>query len=511
MLPVQTIATPRWLPDIFDPDNTGLRVVQNAIPHATGFVSANSLVESTGALTGTPLGAIWGRDSSGNAYSIVGTPTGLYFLESNLWKSHEPETITGVNNWSFVQFGGRIVAVAAGRSVYAADLDDITTDTPPTKYFSALSGSPPKSNRAGVVRDFLVLGDILNFPARVQWSGLNNAITWTPDAISQSGRQDLPSRGGSVQQIVSGEYGLIFQETSIHRMTYQGGSVLFQFDEVERNRGTQAPNSVCWTGDRVFYYSPTGFYQIIGRDRAGSSEPIGVNQVDRWVERNVLSTTNMRGVVDPTNKLVLWSIQLNTLDHYDAILMYRWDIGAWGLLNVDHSLLATSVSPGADLDSDALRDFYGGSSAEGDGGSIDNPAIQTSFDSPRWRSGGLMLHGFSTDNKRGEFSGPPLDALFETGFRPMFPDRSRFFINSVRPGVDRRHTPASTGSADVTVITKDNINRSNIESVVRSEVGKNGRADIRASGRFYALRGTVQGGFEGFSGFEVYARPKGMR
>ena len=380
-------------------------------------------------------------------------------------------------------------------------------------WFAELGGSPPQANRLGVVRDFLVLGDlqegVSNRPTRVQWSGLNNAITWTPDPISQSGRQDLPSRAGAIQQIVSGETGLIFQETSIHRMSYVGGTVLFQFDESERNRGTQAPNSVCWTGDQVFYYSPSGFYKIMGREREGESEPIGVNQVDRWVERNVLSTTDIRGHVDPANKLVLWSIHLSTLDYYDAILLYRWDIGAWGLLHVDHRLLTSSVTRGAHLDSDALATFYGGT-VKGTG-SIDNPARQTSFDSPQWRTGGLMLHGFSLDNKRGEFSGQPLDAMFETGFRPMFPDCSRFFMNSVRPAVDRRTTPVGDGSIDVTVMAKDNINQSRVESTVAAEVGSNGRADLRSSGRFYSVRVTVEGGFEGFSGYKVYARQKGMR
>ena len=130
-----------------------------------------------------------------------------------------------------------------------------------------------------------------------------------------------------------------------------------RFDEVERNHGTQSPRSVCWSGDWVFYHSPIGFYSY--NISSGERTPIGRNRVDEWVLNNVIDVSAMRGIVDPTSQTVAWSINRRTDSHYDAFLVYRWDIDAWGIVHVDHTLLGNFTSGGASLDSDEVDDFYG--------------------------------------------------------------------------------------------------------------------------------------------------------
>ena len=504
MLPPQPVRAARWLPDLYDPDNPGYTVVQNAMPHEQGFSSVRGVVpDPTTAVGGIPVGSIWGRDSDNNPYDIVGCDNGVYFLgANNTWTQRHPGTLANAENWSFTQFRTRIIGVTPGMDVHYADLDELSFDNT-ENYFRPLPGTPPRANRVAGFRDFVVLGNLDGYPHRVQWSGFNNSELWTPSGITQSGLQDLPGRAGAVQQIVPGERALIFQENSIHRMTHTGGSQIMQFDEVERNRGTQAPNSVCWTGDKVFYYSPIGFFEY----SAEASIPIGHNKVDEWVRTNVPDTRTMRGVVDPRSKIAAWSISRGGATHFTHVILYRWDIEAWSLLALDHTLLSVYVTSGIRLDDMALNDFYADN--------IDNPEKQISFDSPIWTPGALTLNAWGTDNSRGGFEGAPLPATFETGFRPIMPGAQRFFLNYVRPLLDRKgQVPANPDRPDpssVTVQAKNDISDVGNERESTAPVRPNGRADVRLSGRYASFRLDTTGHFSGVSGFIVHAKPKGGR
>ena len=518
MLPTQPFRAARWLPDLYDPDNPGYSYVQNALPHQQGFYSMPGVLPNSPAVGGIPVGGVWGRDSASNPYAIVGADNGIYFQNSaGAWMHEAPAGIASVTDWAFTQFRGRILVVTSGRSPLYADLDELGTyDAAMQPYFRALPNAPT-ARRVSVVRDFVVLGGLDSHPHRVHWSGFNNSELWKPDPVSQSGFQDLPGHAGIVQAIVPGERGLIFQEGAIHRMTHVGPSLLFQFDEVERNRGTQAPNSVCWTGGRVFYYSPTGFFEHRLNEE---SVAIGHNRVDRWVSQNVPDTRTMRGVVDPSNKLAMWSIQVASTTHYDHILAYRWDLEAWSLIQLDHTLLSSFIAPGANLDSASLDRFYGGAGGADEAdytGSIDNPNVQVPFDSAQWSSGALTLHVFdapAADGSvtRGGFDGPPLPAIFQTGYRPVIPGAARFHMNAIRPLLDRGGS-AGLGQARVTVRAKNDLSDVEPQYITDMDVATNGRADLRTSGRYASFQLTTPPGldFRGMSGFLVHARPKGGR
>ena len=517
MLPSQPIRAARWLPDLYDPDNPGYTLVNNALPHQQGFYSVRGLVPNTGAVGSAPVGSLWGRDSSSSSspYAVVGGEDGVYFLSPlGVWENQYPVTVD-VENWQFVQFKSNVLAVTSGQPVRYANLDNLDHDSDPaTGYFQLLGGNPPQAQRVAVIRDFVVLGNTTGAPSRVHWSGFNNAETWEPSGLTQAGYQDLPGHAGIVQAIVPGERGLIFQENAIHRMTQVGPPLLFQFDEIERNRGTQAPNSVCWTSDRVFYYSPVGFFEF--RQHGEESLAIGQSKVDRWVLDNVSDTRTMRGVVDPLNKIAAWSINRRSSDYYDHVLVYRWDIEAWSLLAIDHTLLSVYVSPGVNLDSNELNAFYGstesGAGAPGDhaGASIDNPSAQTSLDSAIWTPGALSLNVFNREFERAGFDGPPEPAIFETGYRPLVPGAERFHLNAIRPLLDRRGA-LSGGSQTVTVTTKNDLSDPVSEREESVVVPANGRADVRLSGRYASFRLATTGGFAGVSGFLAHSRPKGGR
>ena len=72
---------------------------------------------------------------------------------------------------------------------------------------------PSKFRVSGVIRDFLVTGNIENAKNRVAWSGINDISTWEA-GVSSSDTQDLPGSGGQIVAITSGEVGYVFREDS---------------------------------------------------------------------------------------------------------------------------------------------------------------------------------------------------------------------------------------------------------------------------------------------------------
>ena len=111
--------------------------------------------------------------------------------------------------------------------------------------FADLGGIPPPARYIAVVGRFLVLSGLgSGTPYRIQWSGLNAITTWTP-GTNQSDYQDFPD-GGIVRGVAGGEYGVVFQDASIRRMTYAPGSpVIFQIDRITEEKGIFAPSRWC--------------------------------------------------------------------------------------------------------------------------------------------------------------------------------------------------------------------------------------------------------------------------
>jgi hypothetical protein len=105
--------------------------------------------------------------------------------------------------------------------------------------FSSSLGSPPQAAYITVVGRFLVLSGLLSTPYRIQWSGLNSfnaAASWT-SGTNSSDFQDFPD-GGIVRGVAGGEFGTIFQDQAIRRMSYIPGSTLiFQIERVTQDMG----------------------------------------------------------------------------------------------------------------------------------------------------------------------------------------------------------------------------------------------------------------------------------
>jgi len=161
----------------------------------------------------------------------IGVNTSTYTPYSSGGTSQKvlPYALGGDGAWRFAQFGTLAVAV---NGIDAAQKFDLAVGT----NFLALGGSPPVAQFIATLRDFVLMGNIATLPQRVQWSGIDNAELWGSIPANQADFQDLPD-GGDVTGLVGGEYGLVFQENAIRRMTYEGPPIIFRIDKIATDIG----------------------------------------------------------------------------------------------------------------------------------------------------------------------------------------------------------------------------------------------------------------------------------
>lgn len=481
MIVSQFLPFGEWLPDQPDLGNA-VTVVKNCIPQAQSYRSAQELNEISTALDSKCLGAAWALDNSNTYYNFAGDAGKLYLSETGVYNNKSKSgNYTGVTNWEFVVWGERVIATSIEEPMQYFDMGVSTL-------FADLAGSPPKAKHVAVVRDFIVAGNVDEggtiYPNRIRWSGYNNSEAWASSQATQSDFQDLLGRGGEIQRIVPGETGVIFQEHAIRRMTYIGPPLIFRIDEIEKDRGCYAPNSVAWTGDTIFYYSHDGFYVKHGD---AISQPIGTEKIDRWFKTDFDTTDilSMRGAIDRKNKIVAWCYPSRELGA-NRVLIYRWDIQKWSYIDEPALLLLEHVSVDYTLDSlDVILT------------DIDTESIPMETDA--YLGGVLSLGAFNDAHKLCTFSGAHLQADIETG---ELSDTHRISVKSIRPLTD--------GTTAVSVGTRENQNLNYAYGLAVSENIK-GEMSVRTSARHHRFKASISGGFNHAQGLKIHYRQEGRR
>lgn len=336
-----------WCPDLTDIaalDDTGsmrLHEALNVVPSVGCYRPQASAVAVTDSLTTTCHGAFACTDRSGNVNWFAGTAADIKRISSNTatWSTvGVGYALTDEIRWEFVRWGNQVFATAETN-----DLQFITMAAGTS--FAAVGGAPPRFRHLGVVKNFMVGVGTVNDPQRVQWSGLDNAQTWTVDATTMADFQDLLGPGGWNQGIVVGLAGadaVIIQEHAVWRMLYVGLPLVFQFDPVESARGAIAAGSIVQSAGFAFYYSDDGFYQFDGV----TSKPIGNSKVDRFFNQNndFAYLYRVSAIADVDRNLIMWSYRSVANSTPSHILVYNWQTGDWSLVEQECALLWRSLS-----------------------------------------------------------------------------------------------------------------------------------------------------------------------
>ena len=490
------IKLPPFAPDIASVDTAVSGVARNVFPRADGYgpvpspapISLPLPDECRGiAAVTSPLFGTW--------IYFAGTRTKLYRFDptSTSWTDVSGSRTYSVpegDSWQFALYGSRLVAVHLGAPPQVMDIDRDRT-------FRDLGGNPPRARAVGIVNEFLVLAGLGNQPNAIQWSDLGDIEFWTPGLRTAGHTADIQvfPEGGEVTGFSGGEYGVVFQERSIRRLTFSPGSLeVFDTSIVEENRGCVAPWALMKVGPRTFFLDRDGFYAFAG----GISTPIGAERVNRTFLNRIdllrlFSTIAVRDVYGPR---VIFCYRTKAADPakrnlLDAGLVYDWQLDRWAEIDIAVQAGQATATPPASLD--ALP------------GTVDDEGAP-SWDDPIY-AGGVPALGFVTADRRlSLLTGPPLEAALESA-DAMLARPARGFARGVRLDSDADDWRARVG-------TRETLRQT--EAVRwRSETAPNHErfAPCRASGRYHRIGVRVPAGtaWSYASGVEVDATAEGMR
>ena len=422
-------------------------------------------------------------------FIIAAVPTTTTFTYSNTGTNITSGADTGTvtfqyvtpsnQRWRFTQFGNVLIAANGGNRLQGYNVNSSTN-------FSDLAADAPQSRYITVVRDFVVSGYVNEStvrPNRVQWSALNDESSWTNSATTQADFQDIPD-GGSVVGLTGGEFGLVFMDRSIHRMSYVGSPLVFQFDNISRNQGCYEANSIIQYGGTSFFLSDDGFYACDGQKII----PIGNEKVNRYffddIDEGLLNL--MSAAVDPIRKLVIWAYASTSSATVDKLLIFNYEIGKWTSGTTTASRVATSSTPSFSLEG---LDVFG-----------NLEQIESSFDSRIWLGGKMQFAGVK-NAKVITFSGANNKAFIETGDIEVPGTTSA--ITMAKPIIDN-------GSGNVALLSRRLLSEPatfGAQSVANAE----NRVSIRGVGRYHRLQLTPTGSWDTAVGIDVEMNGLGSR
>ena len=514
----QRIQFKDWLPDqpsILD----AVSEANNVIPLAVGYGPFKSAVNYSGAAS-EDLNNCFAAKVNADVSIFAGGATKLFKVSSTdltMEDVSKAAGYTGISRWQFAQFGNYTLASNNSEKIQYYDVNSSTD-------FADLAAAAPVAKYITIVRDFVVGANIGGgtYPSRVQWSDINDPTDWTSGSASQSDYQELPD-GGDITGITGGEFGIVFLEKAIVRMSYIGSPLFFQFDTISRNVGCIEGGSIAQYGGISYFLSDDGFYSCNGQQVIG----IGAEKVDRYFfsNANIGNINSISAAVDPERNLVIWNY--TTVSGNRALLIYNFETQKWCEADTDVDYLSTLATTGTTLDAiDSAYNINAGSFVvgkqytirtvgttsftsigavantvgvlftatgvgSGTGVAIDMTAsaaaaktidtLTTTLDD-RLYAGGKFLFGGVRDTKIITFTGTPATANIitndlEYGYNSV--------ITLIRPSVDN-------GSASVAVASRRMLDDSIYYGSTVS-ASQEDRCSVRSAGRYHRISLTPSG------------------
>lgn len=443
----------------------------------------------TTALASRVYAIISGKSAGGVSEQFAALQNKLYRRSSTSWtdvsRGASTYTVDYVPSWALVQSGNYIIAANYGDQIQYTQIGG-------AQAFANISSSDvPKARRMGQLSRHLVVGDTDDTadgqkPNRVWWPAINNPLNWpvrgsAAAAAVQSDYEDLEQSYGRVTAIAGGEYGIVFQERAVTRMSYVGAPIIYQFDPVDKNRGCICPNGVAQVGRRAFFISHEGFMVT---DGTGESVPIGDGRVDKYFLAAVDSTKLelVNAAIDETHNVILWAYpSTSTGDYNDKILLYNYVANKWSYGEQNIELFAQTLTPALTLEE---MDTYG---------TVDAQTV--SWDSQTYMGGVRALSGIGTDHRLGSMTGTPGTAVMTTG-EFADPNGIRSLILGVRPIIE-------SGTASIRIGSRSQPNGTITYSGAKNPNARTGYADFRQSNFFHRVEVSVAGAFGKATGIDL--------
>ena len=465
-----------WLPD--QPGVIGaLTTARNCYPKAVGYGPFPQEVDYSDDAPQALTAAAAAKDTNSITSIYAAGTTRLFKLDTSdfSWDDISATTYSGTSGWKFTQFGNSLIAANESNTMQFIDVMSGTT-------FANIAVDAPKAKFVTVVRDFVVSGYQTANKSRIQWSGINNEKTWTTSATTQADFQDVPD-GGFVQGVTGGEFGLVLLERSIVRMSYVGTPLIFQFDNIARNRGCFEPNSVIQWQGITYFLGDDGFYACDGQNLKN----IGAEKVNRYFFNSLKESDlgSMSAAIDPINNLVVWGYPSVDTDY--RVLIYHIATGKWSYSDSSATRVAPVSTPSITLE--GLDAFSA---------SID--ALGVSLDSRNWLGGKLLLLGLK-GSKLITFTGAAKTATIETS--DIESPANQSMVTMIKPIVDN-----GTGSASVA--SRLQLNQTVSFPTVTAANSEN-RIGTRSYGRYHRVKLQPSGDWTTAIGMDVDIQSAGTR
>jgi len=458
----QRISFGEWLPD--QPGLSGaLTVAKNVVSQAIGYGPLPLQVQiATGAAenlvslhTATQTNGTTALFAAGTTKVFKISPVGAFTdVSGTTYATPAADRIR------FTQFGEQTIFTNNFDKLQAYNVNTSTD-------FADLSASAPVAKFITVVRDFVVVANTTesttNYASRVRWSGINDETTWTYSQTTQSDKQDIPD-GGNIVGITGGEFGLVFLDRSIVRMSYIGTPLIFQFDNISRGTGCLEANSIAQYQGVTFFLSDDGFYMCDGQ----KVTPIGSEKVDRYFFEtlNLSDIATMSAAIDPIRKLVVWNYP--TTGNIRKLLIYNFKTSRW-----------TDAETETDYISDASTGDVTMEDLDTISSSLD--ALTQSLDSSAYIGGQHFLGG-TQGTSVFSLTGLPSAGFIETGDIDI---GATSLVTLARPQIDG-------GSASVAIASRNRLDGAITYSDNVAASSEN-RVSLRSSGRYHRLRVTPSG------------------
>ena len=448
-----------WMPD--QPGISGaLSDANNVISRAIGYGPMQSAAIFSEAADEDLITLVSGKTPAGTVKLFAAGTTKIYEVSgvgalTDVSKAGGYTPSVNDDRFRFTQFGNTIIATNNSDPMQAFTLGTSTA-------FDDLSAEAPVCKYLTVVRDFFVTAftteDSTEYPARVRWSGINDETSWGSSQITQADFQDIPD-GGQIVGIRGGEFGLVFLEKGISRMSYIGTPFIFQFDNISRGKGCIAAGSIAQVQGISFFLSDDGFYSCDGNQ----IQAIGAEKVDRWFFKNADENTfdSLSAAVDPIRKLVMWNFK--DVFSRRQLLIYNFKTQKW-----------THGEAGTDYISDASTSAV--SLEELDNVSTIIDALTVSLDSILWMGGKYFLGGTNSVYVV-TYNGANLVGQIVTGDTNL---GGRSVVTLARPQIDN-------GSASVAVSSRVLLSQPVLFGAA-SNADEENRVSLRSNGNYHRFK-----------------------
>jgi hypothetical protein len=256
-------------------------------------------------------------------------------------------------------------------------------------------------------------------------------------------------------------------------MTFVGSPLIFQFDQIHRNIGAYAPQSVIGFQNYAFFLSEDGFYQFDGVN----VKPIGKGKVDRTFLNDIDTSfyNRIQAGIDPLNKLVMWAYPAsgNSNGNPNKIIIYSWGFDRWSIVeDLNIELLTRNVSGAYTLEGlDAIT--------------TNLDALPASLDSRRWNAGQLLSSCFNSDHRLTNFNGSAMAATVDTGEINFNKQNGRTYVTEVRPNLG-----GLSSQAQITILARNALTESASASIAQTP-NATGFAPVRSTARYHRFRITT--------------------